>query len=616
MSIEAAAGFLRNRVTMISLLALFVPLAVLGLVVLSSADTLQVSADKSADRAEVLYGEHVKYTVVFSNDGASDVNLEVVSDTLPAGFTFVSMGVGSDILHDPTGVTGTIVWDQGPYLVPAGDALTVAYNVRATAVVRPEPYQNLAEGRLSTGEIVSDSASVLMVGPELAGDKQASSSEVHLGRPVDYTVTLSNIGTSVAHVSDLTDTLPAGFTFEEMLSGPLPAPSVQGNKLVWTGSFAIPDGDDLQFSYRVIADGEVGQVHTNAVRAAYDGQVSPAFEAGVTLLPFEVFVPLVLRVEAGSTYRLAFDSKPDGGDFDIFAVNADGTEWLNVSDIEGGDLDPDWSPDGTKIVWVHYVNDKGDIYVANADGTGQTVLSDDAKDERGPDWSPDGSQIAYYRRVEDGGELHWEVFWMDATTGLGRTQLTDHDCQSHSPLWSPDGTKLAYVCGLDNYAEIWVMDVATRVHTRLTNNDIPDLAPSWSPDSTQLVFVRYEAADSEIYKMDVATAVATALTTNPYHDYAPDWSPDGTQIVFSTYLDDSYEIAVMDTNGLNVVNLTQTSAGIADYVPMWSPDGTKIVFISNRDGPKDLYVMDADGSNPVRLTDTVADEIGYDWKPQ
>jgi uncharacterized repeat protein (TIGR01451 family) len=541
----------------------------------------------------------------------------VVSDTLPVGFTFVSMGAGSLIMHDPSGVTGTIVWDQtAPYVVSANDTFTVAYNVRAEGVVRPEPYENRVEARLATGEILFDTEQVQMVGPEIVGDKQASAAQVRLGRTVDYAVILENTGTAPADLTSIVDTLPAGFTFDQMLSGPLPAPSEQGNKLVWGGPIAIPDGQDLQFSYRVIAGGTVGQVHTNSVQAAFDGQLSDSFQASVTVLPYQVHLPLMLLADYGTPpYRLAYDSKP-GGDYEIWAINADKSDEVNVSNLAGGDGEPDWSPDGSKIVWVHFVDGKGDIHVANADGTDPDILSNDPKTERGPVWSPDGTKIAYFRIVEDGSELHWEVFWMDAATGSGQTQLTDRECQSHDPVWSPDGTKLAYICGLDHYAEIWVMDVASQTHTRLTRNDVEDKGPAWSPDSTRLVYVRHESPDSELYIVDVATEVSTPLTNNSWDDHGADWSPDGTKIAFSTYLDGSYEIATIDVATLHVVNLTQTGAGIADYVPRWSPDGAMILFVSNRDGNKELYVMNADGSGQFRLTDTTSDESSFVWRPQ
>jgi len=619
MDIKVVGNFVRNHLSIIPLSGALVALAILGFVLLSSADEPPVSVEKSADQTEVLYGDHVKYTAVFSNSSASDVYLEVVSDTLPPGFTYLSMGAGSQILDDPTGTTGTIVWDSGPYLVSASGLFTVAYNVRATAAVRPEPYGNLVEARLSTGEIVADTALVQVVGPELDGVKQASPAQVRVGDPVDYSVTLSNDGIVDFQLSSITDTLPAGFKFVQMLSGPLPAPTVQGNKLIWTPGIDLPIGDDVQFSYRVLAYGAVDQAHVNSLQAAFDGQVSDPIEASITVLPFYVHVPSVLRLPAQTpSYRLAFDSKVTEEDgFEIWAVNADGTNRVNVSQNGGGDLDPDWSPDGTHIVWVHYVDGLGDIHMANADGTGETVLSNHAKDERAPAWSPDGTKIVFQRRVDVSGEVPFHLFWLDPANPATKTQLTFGTRQSHDAVWSPDGSTIAYVWGYDQYAEVCVMDVASQATACLTDNSLEDTAPAWSPDGNRLAYVRHEANDSEIYIVEIATQDTFPLTNNNVNDYAPDWSPDGTLIAYSTFMDDSYEVATINVNTFVATNLTNTGAGIGDYSPRWSPDGTLILFLSNRDGPKDMYVMGADGQNPApfRLTNTTADESIYVWKP-
>src|SRR5262245_48840191 len=72
------------------------------------------------------------------------------------------------------------------------------------------------------------------------------------------------------------------------------------------------------------------------------------------------------------------------------------------------------------------------------------------------------------------------------------------------------------------------------------------------------------------------------------------------KVAFETYTNDNWEIFVMNADGSNPVNLTQTPKRQEHY-PLASPDGTKICFSvdegEGRDAVRSLCVMDVDGKN-------------------
>jgi TolB protein len=608
-------GLIRRTIPIFLIAGIVALVVILSLTILISAQSPPVSVEKAASPDPVDPGGLVKYSVAFTNSSESTVDLNFVTDTLPADFVFLNMGTvdGCDPVatDDPSGTTESIVW-TGPYPIPAGSVRCLAYWVLVTPWVPPAVYQNHLEALLSTGETISDTAPVTVPGASLDGEKDATPEHAYSGDPVDYVVELANNGTTDAVLTVIADTLPETFTFQQMISGPLPAPDVQGNVLVWLGPFTIPAGQDLQFAYEVTAAGTFGHTYSNRVEVNYNGPETAPIEAQVTIMAdVSVYLPMLLRQMPPEPPPLedllAFDSKP-GSDFEIFTIKPDGTRSTNVSNEAGGDVDPDWSPDGARIAWVNYAAD-GEIFAADADGSNKVNLTDNSKLDREPDWSPDGSKIAFTSFRDD----TWQVYVMNAD-GSSQTRMTYHQCQSYNALWSPDGTRIAYVCGLDEHADIFVMSADGSSYVHLTDNDHADVAPAWSPDSTRLAYVSGKLYDAEIYVVDVDSGVETRLTNNGYADYAPDWSPDGSLIAFSTFMDGSYEIATLNANdGSNVTNLTQTLLG--DYVPKWSPEGDQISFVSARDGNKELYVMDADGSAQLRLTFTANDESLHDWQP-
>ncbi len=150
--------------------------------------------------------------------------------------------------------------------------------------------------------------------------------------------------------------------------------------------------------------------------------------------------------------------KPDPGaatnDNDIFVMNIgdflkNGSRPKNITNSPDAiDDDPDWSPDGQKIVFTsHAVTDNpinsatAEIYVIDADGTGKPVrLTNNTEEERAPAWSPDGKRIVFSCRR---GGPDFEICVMNAD-GAAQVQLTDNSLPDLTASWSPDGTKIVF----------------------------------------------------------------------------------------------------------------------------------------------------------------------------
>jgi len=260
---------------------------------------------------------------------------------------------------------------------------------------------------------------------------------------------------------------------------------------------------------------------------------------------------------------------------DILAVRL-GERARMLTHGEGGNRDPRWSPDGTRIAFMSTRSGVEQLYVMNADGTGVVQVTHSPGFKGGVDWSPDGTWIAY-ASSEAGitgplGIIHAPGdIYVARSDGSAARRLTSGGGLNVDPEWSPDGTKIAFFSDRGGPGEIWVMAADGSNVRRLTEGPPLNASPSWSPDSTRIAFHSERAF------------------------------PGGYESA----------IYVMDADGKD----QRRVVGGAGLSPDWWPAGSWIVFVSRRDGPWDLYAVRPDGSAITRLTDDTSIEVEPQWRP-
>ncbi len=245
-----------------------------------------------------------------------------------------------------------------------------------------------------------------------------------------------------------------------------------------------------------------------------------------------------------------------------------------------------------------------EIFSMNPNGTNQVNLTNNSAFDSQPNWSPDGAKIVFVSNRASGGTN--EIYTMNAN-GSSPTRLTNNSVNDETPAFSPDGAKIAFA----RSGQLFVMNADGTNVVQVTANASPGdkLHPSWSPDGTQLVFSR------NLGFGNIGIAVISSACNNctagirvlnnglPTDNFEPVWAIDGTiafsndQVDFAdhsqphTYLLDEYEFSVPPRR---LVNFDTPYF----FTPAWSPDGTKLVYLSSSAG---LSTINADGTNPTSL---------------
>jgi dipeptidyl aminopeptidase/acylaminoacyl peptidase len=189
--------------------------------------------------------------------------------------------------------------------------------------------------------------------------------------------------------------------------------------------------------------------------------------------------------------RIAFTSRRDGGDPEIYIMNADGSNQVRFTTSPGIDEQPAWSPDGTRIAWASDRNEGNlEIYSANLDGSGlRRHTVNGAFVDTEPEYSPDGSLIAFRSNRNPNGD----IFVVDANGApeAGLRQITSNAAADTSPTWSPDGSRIAFTSTRSGNEDIWSVGSGgvEQAPLQITNDPGGDREPSWSPDGARIAFV-------------------------------------------------------------------------------------------------------------------------------
>lgn len=260
----------------------------------------------------------------------------------------------------------------------------------------------------------------------------------------------------------------------------------------------------------------------------------------------------------------------------------------------------DWSPDGRYLAYTSRGSELASIYIFDLRAGTTRRLTDKAESAGYADWSPDGSQIVYNIILKSGRHL----VLRDAA-GRGPRQLTNEPGTEDSyPDWSPDGTRIVFarydhvaVEGADVDAEIMMLDLDEQVRVRSLG--VRGTSPAFSPDGSRIAFVSDLDGTQEIYVMDTDGSNIVRVTNDGHTDLWPAWSPDGERLVYVSELDGNFDLYVVNVDGSGRQRLTDHPA--PDYAPVWSPDGASIAFDSNRSGVLSIYIIDADGRNVMPM---------------
>jgi Tol biopolymer transport system component len=301
--------------------------------------------------------------------------------------------------------------------------------------------------------------------------------------------------------------------------------------------------------------------------------------------------------------------------------------------------------------WLNEQHTWGAIFTANPNGAGVRQITHPKKyvADIEPDWSPDGRRIVFQRIAVTGCGPRCETDEIDVVSSDG-SHLTriaydqpGKGCVENGrsaggvcravPVWSPDGKRIAFQCqtqpspGDPGSSRICIMNPdGSAVHAlpQQPATGLSDAAPSWSPDGKRIAFARGVGDQTAVFVMNADGSDARQVTPWSLRAGQPDWSPDGKRLVFYSNWNGptnvSANVYTIGADGSGLVQLTHARGGKVQHLSAsFSPDGKWIAFSKTpglgRAGNADVFVMRTDGTGVRDVTKSPIWDSGVDWGP-
>ncbi len=305
--------------------------------------------------------------------------------------------------------------------------------------------------------------------------------------------------------------------------------------------------------------------------------VPPGAEEGIALDEMRNIIYVTSRdgdaitaIQDTSPPLVLFASNRDGNG-ELYRMLPDGREQIRLTfTADAGEVSPVGSPDGR---WIAYVrSDAGSwphLWLMNRDGRNARQLTVGAWEDVGPNWSGDGTQLVFASNRNG----NFDIYTLRLADGRV-TQLTTHTAEDLGPSWSWANGRIAFHSNrIGPNPEIFSMAADGSDMQRLTVNPNGDRGPSWSADGQFIVFWG-SRGEQTLYRMQANGLDVIPLVSYLLRPEGAAWGPGnaGNWIVFPGFRPGSghSEIFRMTASGSEVVLLTFNETNF-DYSPGWLP---------------------------------------------
>jgi Tol biopolymer transport system component/DNA-binding winged helix-turn-helix (wHTH) protein len=240
--------------------------------------------------------------------------------------------------------------------------------------------------------------------------------------------------------------------------------------------------------------------------------------------------------------KIAYVSNRGGERPNIWVMDVDGRNAMQVTSDDSADLLPFWFPDGRRVAFLSNRGDTRGIWSVDIATRREELLVQTIAKRHEPierlgtlgeiALSPSLTHAAFSVIAPPVANRR---IYLTSLAGFAPRQVTDGAQWVGYPAWSPDERLLAVEIKDGSHTHAGVVDVETGAVRRLTNERGQTWVRSWSPDGRRIAAAAFRNGLWDLRWIDAVTGGERTITaaTGP-HVYMryPEWSARGDVLVF------------------------------------------------------------------------------------
>ncbi|QQS16513.1 MAG: Tol-Pal system beta propeller repeat protein TolB [Neisseriales bacterium] len=245
---------------------------------------------------------------------------------------------------------------------------------------------------------------------------------------------------------------------------------------------------------------------------------------------------------------------------------------------------------------IAYIKRFGKTYVleiANVDGSQPQVILRSQAPIISPAWSPDGKKLAYVSF-----EQQKPVVYVQPLPNGKRQAIANFQGSNSAPAWSPDGKQLAVTLTFSGHSQIYLINADGSNRRQLTQSTSIDTEASWSPDGQSLIFVSDRSGRPQIYQIAIQGGIPKRLTFDGNYNVSPKISPDNKSFAYISRKNGRFLVMIQDFDSRFPRLLSES---YFNERPSFSPNGQLVLYASEDQGKSVLHAATIDGGARTRI---------------